>query len=89
MRYLGQMKTYHSHEIPADCSVGIGFECILRASFGISIAPTFGASFMATGVIRHAMTKVIQSISIYFIFIYYPPLTTRLLPQTFRRSFRS
>ena len=30
MRYLGQMKTYHSHEIPADCSVGIGFECIDR-----------------------------------------------------------
>ena len=30
MRYLGQMKTCYSSELPADSSVGIGFECIDR-----------------------------------------------------------
>ena len=53
---------------------GIALVCILRPSFGTSIAPIFGASFMATGVRssdkRNAMRNVAHNSLYIFLFPY-------------------
>ena len=44
-------------------NLGMAFVCILLLSFGISIAPTFGANLMAIGVIARDKTKAVKNVT--------------------------